>query len=66
MTNREIALLFLNRFCAGDIEGLVPLLTADLQFQGPLFEFDTADEYLSRLRNDPPGACDHDILRERG
>ncbi len=36
LTNREIALKFLGCFCAGDVNGLAPLLAEDLQFKGPL------------------------------
>ena len=54
MNNRETALEYLRCFCAGDIDGLAPLLAADLSFTGTLHEFHTASEYLASLRADPP------------
>ncbi len=52
LPNREIALEFIERFCAGDVDGLTPLLAEDLQFKGPLFRFDSRAAYLDSLRGD--------------
>lgn len=49
MTHLDVALEFLDRFCAGDIDGLRPLLVEDLQFKGPLCHFDSREAYLNRL-----------------
>ena len=53
-TRRGLALAFLERFCAGDVDGLASLLAPDLEFRGPLLECDSAADYLARLRRDPP------------
>lgn len=57
MNKREVALEFLKCFCSGDVEGMAPLLADDLQFRGPLFQFDSSDAYLQSLRDDPPEKC---------
>ena len=62
MTNREIALEYIRHFCAGDIEGLKPLLARNLKFSGTFHSFDSADEYLRSLKSDPPIKCQYRIL----
>jgi len=62
MSQRDIALAFLKHFCAGEIEEMAPLLAADLRFEGPLYRFNSAREYLAALRNDPPEPCHYEIL----
>ena len=62
MTNREIALEYLKRFCAGDVEGLEPLLAPDLRFAGTFHTFRSASEYLDSLRHDPPEQCPYKVL----
>lgn len=62
MNNREMAMEFLSCFCAGDVEGLVPLLAKDLRFVGPFHQFDSRDAYLDSLRNDPPEKCGYWVL----
>ena len=62
MTNSEVATEFIRRFCAGDVEDLVPLLAEDLLFVGPLFQFDSSAGYLDRLRSDPPEPADYEVL----
>lgn len=59
LSNREIAIEFVQRFCAGDVEALAPLLAEDLRFTGPFFQFESAVEYLDVLREGPsePGEC---------
>ena len=62
MQNREVVLEFLRRFCDGDVDGLAPLLTADLTVRGALRSFASAAEYLASLRSDPPARCPHQVL----
>lgn len=62
MTNAELAIAYIERFCAGDIDGLAPLLAADLQFTGPLHRYRTRAEYLDGLRHDPPQPCRFEVL----
>ena len=62
MTKIEIAKEFVDRFCSGDLEGLMELLQEDLYFHGPLFKFSSRNGYLESLRNDPPKSCKYKIL----
>jgi len=63
MSCRGQALAFIDRFCAGDVDGLVPLLAPDLEFRGPWLACDSAPEYLESLRHDPPQpGCAYDVL----
>ena len=62
MSNREMAMEFLKCFCAGDIDGLAPLLADDLRFKGPLHEFNLSGAYLQSLRDDPPDKCSYRVL----
>jgi hypothetical protein len=45
MRNRDIAVEYLARFCAGDIAGLEPRLAAALDFSGTLHDYHSASEY---------------------
>jgi hypothetical protein len=54
--NRDLALEFVRRFCSGEVRGLEPLLAPNFNFQGPLFEFESREEYLEALAQDPPEA----------
>lgn len=62
MGNRDIVLEYLKCFCAGDIDGLTPLIAADLDFKGTLHTYASAAEYLDGLRSDPPESCGLEIL----
>ena len=62
MNNGELAEQFLRCFCAGDLDGLASLLTADLQFKGPFHQFRSRDAYLDSLKADPPEKCDYRVL----
>lgn len=62
MTNREIAIQFLERFCAGRIDELTELLVQNLKFRGPLYQFDHRADYLACLRDDAPEQAGLKIL----
>lgn len=49
-------------FCAGDIDGLAPMLAPDLRFKGTLYQNASGGEYLKSLKYDPPGRCSYKIL----
>lgn len=51
--NRDVALQFLSSFCAGDVNALAPLLTEDLRFSGPFYQFNSSESYLEVLRDGP-------------
>jgi len=62
MTNQDMAIAYLNAFCAGDIDALQPLLADDLSLRGPLHSFKSASAYLESLRSDPPRRSAYRIL----
>ena len=62
MTNREVAMKYLRCFCAGDVDGLEPLLAPDLIFEGTFHTYHSDAEYLDSLRNDPPERCGYKVL----
>jgi ketosteroid isomerase-like protein len=62
MSNREVAMNFLRRFCAGDVDGLALLLAEDLQFAGPFHQFNSRADYLDVLRQDPPETGGYRVL----
>ena len=62
MIHVKTAMKFLECFCAGDVEGLAPLLAEGLRFRGPLHQFGSRDAYLDSLRNDPPEKCEYRVL----
>lgn len=62
LTPRQVALAFVERFCAADVDGLAPLLAAKLRFRGPLHQFDSRAAYLASLRADPPQPAGYRLL----
>ena len=62
MSNRDVAMEYLRCFCAGDIDGLEPLLATDLSFTGTFHTYGSASEYLNSLRRDPPEKCGYKVL----
>lgn len=66
MTHVEIALRFLECFCAADVEGLGKLLAPNLKFRGPLVKVDSARAYLAALDGSlAPAAYElHEIMDE--
>lgn len=50
----QIAEQFIKFFCKGNIDSLAGLLSENLRFQGPLFNFDSREAYLKALHDDPP------------
>jgi hypothetical protein len=53
---------YLRCFRAGDIDGLEPLLAADLSFTGTFHTYHSASEYRNSLRSDPPEKCGYEVL----
>jgi len=50
-------------FKTGNLEELRIILSDDLQFRGPFFNFDSADTYVDSLRNDPPVDFEFEIIK---
>ena len=62
MTNLEVAMAYISCFCAGDIDGLEPILASDLSFIGTFHSYQSDIEYLDSLRADPPEKCGYQVL----
>lgn len=62
MSDPDAALAFLERFCAGNIDSLVPLLDGRLEVTGPLHRFTSRTAYLESLKADPPQSCKYQVL----
>ena len=64
MTPLELAEKYMDCvFKTGNLEELRNILSDDLQFRGPFFHFDSADDYVNSLRNDPPENFEYEILK---
>jgi len=60
----KIALKFLDTFYhEEDPELLHELLRDDLVFEGPLYEFTSAEDYIESLRQDPPKEIEYRIIK---
>ena len=60
----ELACKYMEIFYSGgDIDELTDLLAEDMIFQGPLYSFDTAQNYIASLRTDPPKDMDYRIIK---
>lgn len=62
MTNHEVVMLYLERFCAVDIEGLQPLLAPNLKFDGTFHRYHSRSEYIEDLRKNPPEKSSYKVL----
>jgi hypothetical protein len=62
MNHREQALQFVQRFAAGDVAGLEPLLSDDLRLTGPFLQVESRAAYIEALRREPPEPCGIRVL----
>ena len=46
----------------GDLDELYRILHPALQFEGPLFKFASAEEYIEALKNSPPDHFGHEMI----
>ncbi|MEQ9216723.1 MAG: nuclear transport factor 2 family protein [Cyclobacteriaceae bacterium] len=64
MTPLELAKKYMQCvFKTGNLEELREILSDDLQFSGPFFNFDSADAYINSLREDPPKDFKYEIIK---
>lgn len=54
MIRKQLALQFIEAFCAADIDRLGSLLADDLQFSGPFLQCQSRQAYLDALVENPP------------
>jgi len=50
-------------FSTGNFDQLRRILTNNLQFRGPLYNFDTAEDYISSMQADPPKDFKFQVLK---
>lgn len=62
MTPKDLALAYIERFCAGDVQALGELLCEKLRFTGPFLQVDSHAEYLASLADGPPEPAGYEIL----
>jgi hypothetical protein len=64
MTNLEIALKYMDIFYSGkEFDELAEIFFDNLVFEGPLFRFDSASDYIESLKSDPPVSCEYRLIR---
>ena len=64
MTNLEIALKYMDiLFSGGDLDELSVIFSDHLQFEGPLYRFDSASDYITSLKADPPVDFEYKLIR---
>jgi len=62
MTNKDVAVLFVQNFCESKIDLLGPLLTETFRLSGPFFECQSREEYLQKLKEHPPEEAIFNII----
>ena len=63
MKPMELALKYMEIFFSGEnLEELGDLFAKDLTFRGPLYEFNSAEDYIDSLKSDPPQEFAYEIL----
>ena len=63
MKPMELALKYMEIFFSGeDTEELSQLFAEDLTFRGPLYEFNSAQDYINSLKTDPPRGVAYEII----
>ena len=60
----DLALRYMEIFYTGEkIDKLNEILDEDLYFTGPLFKFDSAEDYINSLKKDPPEGMNYEIIK---
>ena len=49
-------------YVSHDFDKLANLFAENLQFDGPLFHFSSAKDYINNLKFDPPDNCNYKLL----
>jgi hypothetical protein len=63
MTPRELVDRYFEIFFeTHDFDSLNEILSEDLEFNGPLASFNSAQDYIDSLKQDPPVDCQYEIL----
>ena len=63
MTPLDLSLHYLEILFSGkDLDRLETILHEELQFRGPFYQFDSAQEYITSLKTDPPLGWSYKII----
>ena len=64
MKSLDVVLKYMDIFFTGkNMEDLRPLLANGCKFRGPFYQFDTAEDYINALKEDPPQDFKYEILQ---
>ena len=53
-------------FTTGEFDKLRNILADDLQFRGPLYNFDTAEDYINAMKAAPPEDFEYEMVKSFG
>ncbi len=62
MSNRELAIQYLDGFAQGDLNTIKNVLSNGFEFSGPFYSEKTAADYIKALASDPPDRSTYRIL----
>ena len=62
MSNKEIAIQYLDEFSKGNIDKIRNLLAEGFEFDGPFYSEKTAADYIRALASDPPDKSSYRII----
>ncbi len=60
----DVALQYMGIFFSGqDLDRLYNILTDDVKFSGPFYQFESAQDYIESLQSDPPVECQYTLVQ---
>jgi hypothetical protein len=60
----ELALQYMHLvFLKGDFDALWNILGLDLKFRGPMYQFDSAEDYIKSMQENPPDRIEFELLQ---
>ena len=63
MTPLELANIYMDAvYKTGDFDNLKEVLADDFIFRGPLYKFDTANDYIEAMQTAPPKGFEYSLL----
>lgn len=62
MQSKTLAKKFVEYFCNADLDGIDSLLSTQFHLKGPLFEFDSKQDYLDSLNGNLEADLESEIL----
>ena len=62
MSNKEIAIQYLDGFAEGDLNRIRNVLSDGFELNGPFYSGKTAADYISTLESDPPDKSSYRIV----